>query len=238
MIVDNRFTRVSSPKCIVLQVAKIMPDPELSQVLPDVYASMAKLEASIADLQITQQSQSELLKGGAPHAAALSYGSLLKQFVGACEDHGNTMLNMQEVVEDYNTNRRGSSHTSPGSSKRATSEAVAMFDRVYHRMMPKGVKGVLYSPSDAPLAFTRTAENPSGGSPAKESYIIHGPRYTLQHNCIWVRDKSIDMPLNAKGYQHYVAGITISDGQRIAVDWGLAQFESIPEDLCMFIVNL
>lgn len=181
---------------------------------------------------------SEPIASMAKLSCSCDYGSLLKHFVGACRDHGNTMLNMQEVVEDYNTNRKGSGHTSPGSSLRATSEAVAMFDRVYHLMKPKGVKGVLYSPSDAPLAFTRTAENPLGGSPAKESYIMHGPRYTLQHNCIWVRDKSIDLPLNAKGYQHYVAGITISDGQRIAVDWGLAQFESMPEDLCMFIADL
>lgn len=180
---------------------------------------LARVSASIEDVKLTL----------AEHLLRCDLRACMWRDTRSVNNHAQSMLLTQrEVVEDFMS--RKEDYVSGGRCRLAAAEAWEFFDRTTN-MQPELVSGVLYATS-GDMVVTKDGITPAsdhGISPAMR-------RFRLTDSCIWVADDSTQHDVkNVHGMRHRVTMVTTADGNRVAVDWGVAQFRHLPDDIRLYI---
>ncbi|KAL4425058.1 hypothetical protein ABPG77_001836 [Micractinium sp. CCAP 211/92] len=146
------------------------------------------------------------------------------------EDCKSLLMSKHEIIEDFKACRE-KLYRFGGSCVLAASDSERFFNEEHKLMRPKAVTGILYSPSGGKLTMHK-----SGKSPDQAAKVIASMK-AFQHDeaCIWVQDESFNPVVDVHGASHRVTVVTTPDGERIVVDWGIAQFTSVPKDIKLFI---
>ena len=145
------------------------------------------------------------------------------------------MLSLREIAVDYVSGRRCDEYVESGSCGRAAHEAQVFFDQTHALMRATVVKGVLFSPSGgAPLLKA------GGRAPGRDPGALVGMRrpFVLHDGCIWQQEEGgavLEPDSNAKGFNHYVTLVSSLEGSRVAVDWSMGEFVSVPADLRLYL---
>ena len=153
----------------------------------------------------------------------------------ARSNHASSMLSMREIAVDYVSARRCDEYVEPGSCGRAAHEALVFFDQTHALMRATVVKGVLFSPSGgAPLLKA------GGRAPGRDPGAFVGMMrpFVLHDGCIWQQEEGgavLEPDSNAKGFNRYVTLVSSLEGSRVAVDWSMGQFVSVPADLRLYL---
>ena len=84
------------------------------------------------------------------------------------------------------------------------------------------------------------AEPTCWASGARRRWGLYGARRLARRlffgcGCIWALDESLPIVVNKHGMHHRVTLATTADGERVVVDWGVAQFSHLPDDAILFI---
>jgi hypothetical protein len=148
-------------------------------------------------------------------------------------NHSSTMMCLEELERDGASRR--ADYSMHGSCLRAAAEAKVFFEHTHKLLDPKIIKGVLFAPAGG-LTLRGNQATPTSDRGA----VVYGQAYTLRNvdGCVWVKRTDLQAPdpsLNHVGHFHYVTMVRVSDGDEVAVDWSLGQFETIPDHLTLFL---
>jgi hypothetical protein len=145
--------------------------------------------------------------------------------------YDSSMMSVSEIVADYVVNKRGHQLVGQfGGDCQAAARAAEEFFRSRKLMRSAFQECVLFSPSSAPIRFSdRVTALPPGSAPAKEGVLKRGMKAhkLIAGTCVWEPDHNTDHLVDegAMGCNHFVATVTALGNERVAVDWGVGQFD-------------
>lgn len=204
--------------------------------LTEMQQQLANLRTCVEDMKVTLVKHDALLRCGTVRrlfSLNPAGGGLTGYAVH--RDHSSTLMSKREIMADY-TGLRHARYQDAGACVLAAAEAWEFFDRVHRLMVPQIVEGVLYSRDS--VSSTDPIITHAGDVPDARGGVHPGMvRFRLGTACVWelADDHDTHGVVNAHGRCHRVTLVRTAEGGEVAVDWGIAQFRTMPADTGLFI---